>query len=238
MKKISSLLAVLLLATNAQADIAGGEVNLGFFGYSPSGTIEYQGDRVDVEDTLGWDEEQDIFLKAYVEHPVPLLPNVRLAYTKLSTAGTGSVSNFEFASQLYNGSIDTAFDLDVVDATLYYEILDNWLSADVGLNIKSISGSAKVESEEADISAILPTLYAKARFDIPTTDFSIQAEADYVSYDGSTVYDASISARYTYAFGVGVEAGYRSYGFKLDDIDDVYSDMNFDGVYMSIIWDF
>jgi len=74
-------LVTLLTLSQVNADMVGGEVSLGFFNHAPSGKTSYSGTAADLEDTFGFSEEQDIFLKAYLEHPFPLIPNVKIGYT-------------------------------------------------------------------------------------------------------------------------------------------------------------
>ncbi|NEW60972.1 TIGR04219 family outer membrane beta-barrel protein, partial [Sulfurovum sp. bin170] len=146
--------------------------------------------------------------------------------------------------QLFNitDNIDTKLDLTMYDLTLYYEILDNWVNVDLGVNLKYIDGTIDIEStteyEHKSFQAPIPMLYAKARFDVPTTDLSFQAEGNYISYDSNTLYDLEVGARYSFALGFGVEAGYKSFKLKLDDIDDLSMDTDFSGAYGKVVWDF
>ncbi len=236
-------LGSILLAAALQADVIGGEASVGYLNLKPSGDFAYKGNSADVKKNFGWGSEGSIFFKGYLEHPVPMLPNVRLAYTKLSFSGTGTVTGLKFGDKLFSGSVASSFDADLLDATLYYEILDNWISLDLGLNAKYIDGFAYVENgltgrSSTDFTVVLPTLYAKARFDIPMSDISFQAEGDIISYDGNTLYDLSLSARYTFALGLGLEVGVKRMKFKIDDIDDVTADVDFTGGYAAIVWDF
>ena len=84
----------------------------------------------------------------------------------------------------------------------------------------------------------MPTLYAKARFDIPMSGFSFQAEGDLISYNSSTLYDLDLGARYTFMMGLGIEAGVRMMKLKLDDVDDIDADIDIGGAYLSAVWDF
>jgi len=235
--------SMLLAATLAQADFAGGEVSIAYLSEQPSGTFAYKGNSVDVEETFGWDREDSFILKGYIEHPVPVLPNIRAVYSTISHTGDGTVTNLKYGDKTYSGSISTDMDLDIIDGTLYYEILDNWVNLDLGLNAKYIDAKSSVSNDiigtsTADFSLILPTLYAKARFDIPMTDISFQAEGDIIAYDGNTLYDLYLSARYTFVIGLGLEAGMKMLKLKLDDVDDVTADIDFTGVYAALVWDF
>jgi len=243
MKKLLAM--SVLLSSLSMGDIIGGEINLGFYSHSPSGTATYDGDTVDVEKDLKWEDEGDIFVKAYLEHPLPLLPNIKVGYTNFSHEGSGTINeSFRWGGEIFsvNDRLDTSFEMDMYDFTLYYEILDNWLNADVGLNVKYLDGTIDVSStlqdESTDFSLPIPMIYAKARVDIPTTDLSFQAEGNYVTYDGHTLYDLEVGARYEFMLGVGVEAGYKTLHLTIDEIDDTSLDTDFSGAYGKLVWDF
>ncbi len=242
MKKI--ILASALCSTLAFGDFVGGEISIGYLNNQPSGTFAYKGDTSDVEETFGWKRENSYLIKAYIEHPLPVLPNLRASYTNLSHSGSSSVTiPVVYDNKPYTGKITTDFNADIIDATLYYEILDNWLNLDLGINAKYIDATASVQNistgkSSADISFVLPTVYAKARLDIPMSNFSFQAEGDMIAYNKNTLYDLTLSARYTFIFGLGVEAGVKMLKFKLDDIDDVTADVDFTGIYAAAVWDF
>jgi outer membrane protein len=249
MKKNIALLTV--ATTLGMADMIGGEINLGYYNHAPSGFTQYQGDNINVEDDLKWESEGDVFVKAYLEHPLPIIPNIKIGYTSFGHEGSGSVNNaFQFGGKNFNidSDIDTKFDLEMYDLTLYYEILDNWINLDIGLNIKYIDGVINVKGtntltsqlidESSDFQVPIPMIYAKARFDVPTTDLSFQAEGNYVTYDGHTFYDAEAGVRYTLALGLGLEAGYKTMKLELDDIDDLSMNTEFSGVYGKLVWDF
>jgi len=245
LKKLA--LFTLLTVSQLHADMIGGEVSLGFFNHDPSGNASYKGSSASLEDTLGFTEEQDIFFKAYLEHPFPLLPNVKLGYTTLSHDGSNSVEDFSWGDiHIPAGStenINSSLSLDMTDVTLYYEILDNWVEVDTGLTLRYFSGdmgvSAARESDSANFSIWAPMLYGKARFNFPVTDLSLQLEANAISYWDMTAYDYELSARYTLAMGIGLEAGYKAFHIDSDDLVNGFNaDIDFSGPYAAAIWDF
>jgi outer membrane protein len=238
-------LALYLLLTLSQmhADTIGGEISLGFFNHQPNGDASYKGSATDMEETLGFSEEQDIFLKAYLEHPLPVIPNIKLGYATLSHAGSSNVNDFTWGDTTYNGTINSSLSLDMSDVTLYYEFLDNWAEVDAGLTLRYISGDIHVRSSEssdvADFSTWVPMLYGKMRFTLPVTDLSFQLEANAISYWDITAYDYELSARYTLAMGIGLEAGYKAFHLDSDDlVNGFHADMEFSGPYAAAIWDF
>jgi len=244
MKKIVFITAISTIV--AMADFIGGEVDLGYYSHSPSGTAQYKGDVVDIEKDLHWGDEQDMFLRAYFEHPVPILPNIRLGYTKFSHEGHGKATkNFRwnsFVIPITDPNVYSKIDLDMYDITLYYEFLDNWISADAGLNVKYLDGTVDIksttDSSSNDIQVPIPMLYLKGKVDVPTTDLSFQLEGDYISYSNNILYDFELGARYTFVAGLGVEAGYKAMKIKIDDVDDFSMDTDFNGVYGKVVWDF
>ena len=244
MKQILTLTA--LVSTLSMADIIGGEINLGYYNHAPSGVLQYQGSEIDVKDTLKWKDEGDMFAKVYIEHPLPIIPNIKLGYSDFGHSGSGVLTqSIDFAGKTYaaNSNVDSVFDLKMYDLALYYEILDNWVNLDVGVNIKYVDGAISIKdntnlSESTDFQVPIPMLYAKARFDVPTTDLSFQVEGNYVTYDGHTLYDAEAGIRYTFLLGLGLEAGYKTMKLELDDIDDLSMKSDFSGAYAKIVWDF
>ena len=230
-----------------RADSIGGEVSLGIFNHSPEGYASYtlpflghQSTSADIVDTLGFSEAQDIFLKVYIEHPLAMLPNVKLSYTALSHEGNSQVTLFSWGDIVnLTGEVDSSLSLDMTDATLYYEISDNWVNFDVGLTLRYLTGNMDVNHEDISFSTFVPLLYAKTRFDFPVTDLSLQLEANAVSFSGITSYDYELSARYTLAMGIGLEAGYKAFHLDSNDLLDGFdANMDFSGPYAAAIWDF
>lgn len=254
-------LASLLSSTVLFADMAGGEISVGMHSHSPSGYASYTepysglglGTSADLEDTLHWQSNENIVLKAYLEHPVPMLPNIKLGYTQLSQEGKGEVGDFTWGGIYIPalGSIENSLDVRKYDLTLYYELLDNWVEADVGVTLGYIDGNIVVtalagldplsvsHTESTYFSLFMPTLYGKARFDVPNTDLSLQFEGDVFSYDDTTFCNYELSARYTFSIGLGIEAGYKALHLDSSDLaDGLVVDMDFDGPYAAVVWDF
>ena len=141
------------------------------------------------------------------------------------------------------GKIYNSLSLDMTDVTLYYEVLDNWAEIDAGLTLRYFSGNMDVstvgEYNSVDFSIWTPLLYGKVRFNVPATDLSFQLEANAISYWDMSAYDYELSARYTLAMGIGLEAGYKAFYIDSDDlVDGLHADTDFSGPYAAAIWDF
>ena len=261
---LKKLTIVSLLASAAlYADTIGGEVSLGIYSHSPSGTASYTlpnttlGSSVDLENDFGWDSTQDVMVKAYFELPLPFIPNLKLAYSNFDQSGTGTVNSFSWGNIQGDGDIDTALTLQMYDLTAYYELLDNVVDLDAGLTLRYLSGnldvtpganftfsplppvSVTLPSESTEIDLWIPMLYGKARFTIPATDVSLQFEANGITYQDTTFYDYELSARYTFAMGLGLEAGYKAMHLDSEDLaDGLVVDVDSSGPYAAIVWDF
>ena len=74
----------------AGADIAGLYAGAGVWQSSPSGTLGNTS--ISLENTLNFDEENSNYFFIALEHPIPLLPNLRLSRADLEWAGQGTVS--------------------------------------------------------------------------------------------------------------------------------------------------
>ena len=241
------MMAVMVVSLSTiQADNLGGEASLGIFNHSPNGYASYSlpfghsGTSSNIVDTLGFSEAQDIFLKVYIEHPLPVFPNVKLAYTALSHEGQSQVALFSWGDIVnFTGEVDNSLSLDMTDATLYYEIFDNWMNLDLGLTLRYLSGDMAVNHEALSFSTFVPLLYAKTRFYFPLTDLSLQLEANAGRYSGITSYNYELSARYTLAMGIGLEAGYKAIYLDSNDLLDGFdADIDFSGPYAAAVWDF
>ena len=242
MKKI--ILAPLFISI-LFADTIGGEIAIGLFNHSPSGETKYQTtSNIDLVDTLGFSSTQDIFLVAYLEHPLPLVPNLKLSYNTLSTSANHNVNTFSWGEiEKFSGPLSSNISLNYTDATLYYEVLDNGLALDVGATIRSLKGEISLKSTQTNnvvsYTANIPLLYTKIRFYIPSTEFSLQAEVNAISFSSARTYDYTVSARYTSVMGLGVEAGYKTFYFSDNKlISGLENNINFSGFYASAIWDF
>jgi len=249
MKKLLILLT-LFVANIAQADVVGFRVSGGVFDYSVSGTIRSSAnvaDTIDVKSVLGWKDDNDTLGYAYIEHPVPIIPNVRVGVTNLTLAGTGTTpaGGFNFGGTAFPGNtaITSSTDLSHNEIALYYEILDNVVSFDLGINAKLFDGdvflSAGGSSDSIQFDETVPMLYLAAAVDLPLTGLSIEGDLSTISYDDYDLTDYLIRVKYTTDFVLGVELGYRSITLDFADTGtNEYADIKIDGPYAAVSLNF
>jgi len=238
---INNLITGSLLATLpaiATADVISFAIGGGAWNETPEGNIIQPSNAptptVDVKNNLFWDEESQGYLFATLEHPVPILPNVRLMYTSLDHAGSGTTS-FDFDGVTYSGNVANEFTIDQTDLLLYYEVLDNVVSIDLGLNVRLIDIDFKINDGTSitsdSVSGAVPMIYGLVGGS-PWPGLLLSAEANYMTYSGSTVSDFTAKISYTTDFFVGFEAGYRTQTIELDDVDDTDADLEFKGPFL------
>ena len=247
MKKMAIILglgaSLILGPLNVQADtVFGVYASVGKWRIDASGDIGVTG--TDLND-LGFNERDNNLFHIALEHPVPLLPNIMLKHTDLSIDGQAVLSEpVEFDNIVFppGASLATQLDLSHIDATLYYEVLDNWLNLDFGLTIRSYRGEltavSAAQTETVDLDAVLPMAYLKGQIDLPLTGFAIKADANAIAYSGDGISDVSAALAWStdvlVAFDIGIELGYRRAEIDLDDLGDLDTMLTFDGPYLAI----
>ncbi|GLQ31874.1 TIGR04219 family outer membrane beta-barrel protein [Litoribrevibacter albus] len=245
------LASSLVLSTAvAQADIIGvhGRVGAWLMDYSGEFTdTDNGGTKIDIEDDLGFDGETIGFAEIAFEHPIPVLPNIKLAYLSIDTHEENTLSKtiiFEDTTFTANTDIKTDFETDMYDFTMYYELLDNWVQADVGLTVRYLDIDLAVEestgtvSTDVSFSTPLPLLYANAQFDLPFTNVYANVNVNGLSVSDVTVYDAQAAIGWMPLEFIGGEVGYRHFVIDADDLDDYEFDITLSGPYLAIKADF
>lgn len=245
MKKycLAAALSMACLAPTAQADTLLG-LYLGVDGWQSdnSGSFAQDGNL----QSFNFEDETFTSYYAALEHPVPLVPNIKLKYTELELNGSTILDDdrsFSFGGSDYvvGTQVGTVSDLSHVDYILYYEIFDNDLvSIDLGVNAKQFDGDIVVTgtsqdggpntTERVDFSGFVPLVYGRAEVGLPFTGLSVFFEGSLLAIDDSKVQDYQAGIAYALldnlAIDLDVKAGYRSMTLELDDIDDIYTDLD------------
>jgi outer membrane protein len=239
------LFAVLtfLVSTPAAADFVGLKIGASYWSPELSGDFNSTGETtIDLSDDLDLDDPSQSSLVLSLEHPVPFLPNVRYQAFDLDTDGSNTLTrSITFEDETYSASetVRTNFDLSHDDIVLYYEVLDNWINLDVGLDLKrfdgriSIVNSTRTKSASTKVDETLPLLYLSARFDLPFSGFYVGADISSFSIDDSSAEDITVKLGYESESGLGIEGGFKTFSLELDDVDDIDSNIEYDGAYIN-----
>lgn len=197
---------------------------------------------------FSFDDESNTALYIAFEHPVPFVPNVKINRTSLDNTGsTVLTTNFTFDGQLYtaNSEVNSDVEIDATDFILYYELFDNdVVSFDLGVNAKYIDGtlgvvdSASNTAGSVEFSGVIPMAYSKVQLGLPFTGLSAYFEGSYLSFDDHEVSDYQAAVQYSFiesiAIDMTLQLGYRNVTVDIEDLDDVYADMEFDGVFAGL----
>ncbi len=245
-----ALLLTMLLTPAAYADALGIQAGVNSWNYDISGTLRYKSqdssNDIDVNDDLGYDDDSLTHLYAIFDHPLPMIPNIKVSMTNIDTSSNGQLSgSVVYGNTTFNvnENVSSELKLEQIDLTLYYRILDNVANFDLGLNLKYIDAEGTISgensgTESADISAVVPMLYAGVGVDLPFTGLSVSADGSVIGYQDNTFYDFTVKANYTTPWLLGVDVGYRTLKLDLDDLDDSYSDVEFEGPYAGVYLQF
>ena len=96
-------------------------------------------------------------------------------------------------------------------------------------------------SQSADLSVteIIPMLYVSAIVALPGTGLDVFANGNLLSIDDHTIYDYQVGLSYelidNLAIDVNLTAGYRAVKLEIEDIDDLYTDIEFKGVFAGVV---
>lgn len=244
MNKVKMLTAAtaLSLPLAAGADVIGGTIEVSYWQGGYDGDIVSRSDNetVSLENDLNYDDVGAVEFAASFEHPVPILPNIKVKRISLDETADSTVT-FNFDGNNFSTDIKSELDLSHSDVILYYEVLDNWVNLDLGLGAKKFDGELRVEdaadTSVTEIDETIPMLYANAAFDLPFTGLSFGAELSAVSYSGDSITDAKLRLRQNISVAF-VELGYRQFAIDIEDVSDIDVDADISGVYISTGLDF
>ncbi len=233
------LVAMLLMsALTSKADFLGIHGGVGYWDTQFGGKILE--DRVDLDDDLNLSGDSSYHLWIAFEHPVPVLPNIKIAHTKMKDSGDGRVTKeFEFKGTVFTIGRDVRTEIDIshTDLILYYEIVDTGLELDIGVIARWIDAEVKINSTKTSGDIVLPVLYASGKVSLPFTGTYFAGEVNYIGYDGDSLLDYTLKAGWeteNFIFPeFGVEIGYRDYSVELD-ISSLNFDIRVDGIFVNL----
>ncbi len=202
---------------------------------------------IDLKDDVDLDKDNNPTFYLAIEHPVPLLPNIMLQHVVIETRQDSTVDlYYEFNRVPYQFSEDVVTDIDLSYTALvfYYEVLDNWVSLDLGFAVSRHDNKTTIISKTTGLAPVhkfnevFPQLYSKAQFQFPFTGLTAGAELAGINYSGNSVRKLSAYLNYEVGLGFGVTLGYENIILKLDDLDGVEADVDAKGPYLGMSYHF
>ena len=241
---LKTILVGALFSSTLMADFTRVEMGAGIWNSEPKGSASYTASGVTANDISTEKEESNPYIWILIKHPVPVVPNLRLEYADVGTKGIANGTFEDFTATNAN----TQLDFTQYDIIPYYNILDNtgWVTLDLGLDIKLIDASYQANGVTPLIGGgttyteslliPIPLVYTRVRFEIPATNIGLEADAKFISYSDSNVYDIRAKIDYTLditpIFQPAIELGYRTQKYKIDEADlDGKINLEFSGFY-------
>ncbi|MEA3229030.1 MAG: TIGR04219 family outer membrane beta-barrel protein [Campylobacterota bacterium] len=246
MKKIlTTLVTLVALSSTASADLLRIEAGAGMWAHKAEGFMDYRDKDASAQDISQEVDFETAYAWAYFKHFLPLIPNLRVEYSKIESEGRLTATGAIVGLNAEVENLPTTLEMTQFEVIPYYNLLDNtfWITVDVGLAIKIIqykatgSGEAAVgldglpityntniEAYDETGTIPLPLLYSRVRGQIPLTEIGVEGTFKYISDGGdNSVSDMSVKLDYTLDFlpiiQPGLEVGYRIMSMD-SDIED------------------
>ncbi len=203
------------------------------------------GTKINVEDDLGIGDESYPSVEVFAgigSHRISLI------YTKADYSGDKYVSrDIKFAGETYTAHtlVRSDFDFTMIDLEYQYDFL-NLENVLAGFSLSAI-GKIKYIDAETRIRATSPDIDKSETLRAPVPMFGLgmhvgiladllEARAKFsgIGYSGSKFYDGLIDLSVTPFPFLDIHGGYRFMKLGVDDISDVYTDIEFKGPYIGL----
>lgn len=242
-KSILSIVAASALFTSAaNADFLGVEVGGATWMPEMTGDFKYGGSTMDLEDDLGYgDDESSTYYWLSFEHPVPVIPNVKIIQTNLEMDSNVVSSSVTFNSTSYSTNAPAEMTLNQTDYILYYELSEGliipFVHLDAGIAIKNLEGELTISSDTKDFSVPVPMGYGKIKLStsaLPFFPFDLEYETLRLSIGDNSFEDTKFGLVYNVelaaGFDVGAVAGVRKESLEIDE-SGVTANIDIEGYY-------
>lgn len=223
--KIKTTLAAIacsatLFASQSHADFLGFEVGAAAWANNMDVTAQGSNKTTELPNTVNGG------FYASFEHPVPMIPNVRINVDTIENEGKVSQQK---------AITDTSF----IDALLYWEVLDTIAEIDLGIGARMYDGKSGSKVNPESFDATLGVAFAKAQVNVPITGLSVGANVmiGQGSSDNKAT-DARGFVRWESVLGLGLEGGYRILNQELEITNNNVATIDLDGAYLSAFFHF
>lgn len=220
------LLSLCTAAVMASASvIIGTGIEVDYYNPAASGDFSYTDNGITTRTHFNSESQSAYQVGVYFEHPVPILPNIRVDLTPETT----------FSG--LDGATVSKVSISQTDIIPYYEILDNVVDLDLGVAFRVFDG--KVEGTvNQSISQVIPMAYAAVGADIPGMPIRIAGDIKYAGYNGDSLSDMRIKAVWKIMAGLQAQAGYRQGSLDVNDRFDLNSNVTIKGPFVGVGYTF
>ena len=231
-----------LFSLNVKADtIAGVYLSAEIWQPDISGEISNIGPEIDLEGDLNITETNSNQFSLSLEHLIVALPNIKVQKTKLNTYASSTLQrdiSFGEVTFLAHDRVASQINLSHRDYIMYYEILDNWISVDLGLSVMKFKGNINLMSNDLStkvkLSEYVPAIYGKASFQVPKKGLTFGIEGSALSLGDDSIADYKLFLGWEGKGPFGTEIGFRHFTSDWNDFDQSNGDVSFNGLYASV----
>lgn len=196
------------------------------------------------------DKESNSELFFTLEHPVPLLPNLKYLTSDLGVSGQQLLTEtYILGGQTYRvaSTLSADYQYDYSDYSLYYELFDNQvLELDMGVTLKDIEATYRVaniadanEASSRVASGIEPYLYTSAKLKLPLLNLGFSTQLNV--QDGSN-YDFEFAIQYQLGdmtlIQPYLQLGWKKQEVDFEDFDSLYFKHSWDAAFAGIVFEF
>jgi len=227
-----------LMIGTAEAEFVG----LNIDGYSAQPSQSYNSSSIDLVDDLDVDNPAQTSMVLILEHPIAVLPNIRYQSYNMGSSNNRSInSDFSFnqGSPGFGSDSNASYDLSSNDLVLYYQLLNNWIDLDMGVDLKRLDGqvSQAEPGNSVDIDETIPLLHLSARVDLPINGLYVGANINSNIVDlgisESGAQDSTIMLGFENGTGLGIAGGIKSFSLELNNSNDANTDLEYDGLFVN-----
>jgi len=227
-----------LMIGTAEAEFIG----LNIEGYSAQASQSYNSSSIDLVDDLDIDNPAQTSMVLILEHPITLLPNIRYqSYNMDSSSNHTKNTNFSLNQGSPGIGLDNnaSYDLESNDLVLYYQLLNNWMDLDMGVDLKHLDGqvSQSGPGNNIDIDETIPLLHLSARVDLPISGLYLGANINSNIVDlgisEATAQDSTIMLGFENRAGLGIAGGIKSFSLDLNNSNNTDTDLNYDALFVN-----
>lgn len=204
-----------------------------------------QASPVDLNEDLGIDGDQGGYYYLGVEHSLPWIPCLRLSHSDMQEQGENRLrTTIIFDGQVFaeNSRVLTDADLSHTDLTLYYPLHQGDIRADLGLSGRLFDGAFQTVGSNRfgtivatrDVNFMVPLIFTHLRLSLPHTGLYLATEAQGIAQGSSHFYDLWLKTGHDFAFGLGLEIGYRRMTLRMDDLEQMDANIQFDAPYLAL----
>ncbi|MCP4270713.1 MAG: hypothetical protein GY781_01930 [Gammaproteobacteria bacterium] len=156
---------------------------------------------------------------------------------------SADISNINLENDSYQKYNDpNQFNLLKTDYILYYELLDQWFSFDLGFSVMNFDGNISSPSvsplNHQTLDIYVPTGYGKIQFKSSNTGMLAGVEASLFSFGENSVSDYKIYLGWKTYSKIQFEMGYKRFALSYNDLNSNNGIQIFNGYYTSVFLPF